>query len=168
MREVACMLSIPVPDRILQVALAFSRAKTVLTAVELGVFAALAGGPLTLEELRSKLGLHERAASHFFDALVAMEMLECDSSGRYLNPADCNLFLDPAKPTYIGGMLELSSTRIYPLWCGLSDLLKTGRPQNEEREGTDFWQSLAKDPDQLRGFMSAMTGVTTGDAMLIG
>jgi precorrin-6B methylase 2 len=64
-------------------------------------------------------------------------------------------------------MFELASTRIFPLWCGLADLLKTGKPQNEEKDGVGLWQYLAKDLAQLKRFMSAMTGVTLGDAILI-
>jgi len=40
-------------------------AKTLLSAVELGVFSTLALGPADLPTLRQKLGLHQRAARDF-------------------------------------------------------------------------------------------------------
>lgn len=62
----------PTPEGIMQFGMAFWGSKTLLSAVELGVFTALAGQPLTGEALRKRLGLHPRSARDFFDALVAL------------------------------------------------------------------------------------------------
>src|SRR5690242_18159994 len=64
------------PDRILALGLGFWGSKTLLSAVELGLFTGLAEGPAGLDELRERLGLHERGARDFLDALVALGMLE--------------------------------------------------------------------------------------------
>ena len=47
------------PDAILQLGMGFWGAKTLLSAVELGVFTHLAQGPLDLAALTTKLGLHQ-------------------------------------------------------------------------------------------------------------
>jgi hypothetical protein len=60
------------PDRIVKLGLAFRGAKTLLSAAELGVFTALAEGPLDLDTLSKQVGIHERGARDFFDALVAL------------------------------------------------------------------------------------------------
>ena len=61
------------PDAIMQLGLAFWGSKTLLSAVELGVFSELAeAGALDGEALRERLGLHPRSATDFFDALVAL------------------------------------------------------------------------------------------------
>ena len=57
------------PEAILQLGLGFWASKTLLSAVELGVFTELAGGPLSGEELSGRLALHPRAWRDFFDAL---------------------------------------------------------------------------------------------------
>ena len=44
------------------------------------------------------------ARRDFFDALVALGMLERED-GRYANTPATELFLDRAKPSYVGGML---------------------------------------------------------------
>src|SRR5262249_25467881 len=93
------------PDAIMQLGFGFWASKTLLSAVELGVFDALAKGPLPLESLRQKLCLHERAARDFFDALTALGMLR-RAGDRYMNTPETDLFLDRAKPSYIGGILE--------------------------------------------------------------
>ena len=63
------------PDRIVELGTGFWGAKTLLSAVELGVFSALAKGPLDGETLRARLGIHPLSARDFFDALVALGKL---------------------------------------------------------------------------------------------
>ena len=64
------------PDRLLQLGMAFWASKTLLSAVELGVFTQLASGPRDAAELSEALGLHPRAALDFLDALVALNLLD--------------------------------------------------------------------------------------------
>ncbi len=59
----------PTPDRILQLGMGFWGAKTLLSAVELGLFTELAGHPLDAQAVQEGLGLHSRSARDFFDAL---------------------------------------------------------------------------------------------------
>ncbi len=100
------------PDSIMQLGFAFWGSKTLLSAVELRLFGTLAdAGPLKAEELREQLGLHPRSARDFFDALVALGMLQRDDDGRYSNTPATDLFLDPAKASYIGGVLEMMNAR---------------------------------------------------------
>ena len=60
------------PDAILQLGLGFWGSKTLLSAVELGVFTELAERPADGRRLRERLGLHPRGARDFLDALVAL------------------------------------------------------------------------------------------------
>lgn len=92
-------------DRIIQTATGFWASKVLLSAVELGVFGALAAAPLDATELRRRLRLHERAARDFFDALVAQGFLRRDSAGRYSNSPETVHFLDPAQSDYVGGLI---------------------------------------------------------------
>jgi hypothetical protein len=103
----------PSPDRILEIGLGFWGAKTLLSAVEIGLFTELANGPLDAETLRTRLGLHQRSARDCLDALVALGMLGRHGD-RYANTPETALFLDQAKPAYIGGFLEMVNTRLYP------------------------------------------------------
>jgi O-methyltransferase domain/Dimerisation domain len=155
------------PEEILQLGLAFWGSKTLLSAVELGVFSELSGGPLAREELAVRLGLHPRGARDFLDALVALGMLEREDD-RYANTAATDLFLDKAKPSFLGGLLEMANARLYPFWGHLTEALQTGEPQNESRTGGDFFRELYADPDRLRQFLHAMTGLSAGAAMGIG
>jgi precorrin-6B methylase 2 len=154
------------PAAILQLGMGFMGSRTLLAAVELGVFTELAGGALDAETLRERLGLHARSARDFFDALVALGMLARDG-GRYANTREAATFLDRGKPSYIGAILEMSAARLYPFWGSLTEGLRTGRPQNEAKTGGDFFPVLYSDPARLRQFLQAMTGITLGSARAI-
>ena len=148
------------PGKILETGLAFWPAKTLLSAVELGVFTELAKKPDTVQPLAERLGIHERGARDFFDTLVSLGFLQRDEAGVYSNAADTDAFLDKDKPSYIGGMLEMANSRLYPYWGKLTDALQTGKPQNEAARNPDFFAELYADPASLQEFLSAMTGVS--------
>jgi precorrin-6B methylase 2 len=158
----------PTPAAIMQLGMGFWGSKTLLSAVELGVFTELAaGGPSNVEVLRERLGLHERSARDFLDALVSLRMLARDEDGCYANTAATDLFLDRAKPSYVGGMLEMANARLYGFWGSLTEGLRTGTPQNEAKSGGDFFAALYADPERLRQFARAMTGVSAGAARAV-
>lgn len=154
------------PDRIMQLGVGFWGSKTLLSAIELGLFTVLAKGPLDAKALTKRLGLHPRSARDFFDALVALGMLT-RTGERYANTRETALFLDRTKPSYVGGMLEMSNARLYRFWGSLTEALQTGRPQNEAKTGEDFFGALYADPQRLEGFLKAMTGLSQGTARAI-
>ncbi|MGA7810778.1 MAG: methyltransferase, partial [Bradyrhizobium sp.] len=145
----------------------FWASKTLLSAVELGVFSTLAAAPADLPTLQRKLALHERSARDFLDALVALKLLEREN-GVYRNSADTDLFLDRAKSSYIGGVLEMANARLYGFWGSLTEALRTGKLQNESKGGgDDIFAALYAEPDRLRGFLAAMSGISAGTAHAI-
>jgi SAM-dependent methyltransferase len=154
------------PDRIMQLGTGFLGSKTLLSAVELGLFTELAKGPLDAEALTKRLQLHPRSARDFFDALVALGMLQ-RTGARYANTPETAKFLDRTKPSYVGGILEMSNARLYRFWGSLTEGLRTGRPQNEVKTGEDFFGTLYADPQRLEGFLKAMTGLSIGSARVI-
>ena len=155
------------PDNIVQLGLGFWASKTLLSAVELGLFTELARGPMSAEAIRERLGLHPRSLRDFLDALVALRLLERDAGGLYSNTPEADAFLDRAKPSYIGGMFEMANARLYDFWGSLTEGLRTGRPQNEVKNGGNFFEALYADPARLEGFLSAMTGLSLGAAQAI-
>jgi hypothetical protein len=89
-------------------------------------------------------------------------------NGIYGNTIETDLFLDRAKPSYIGGLLEMANARLYGFWGSLTEALRTGELQNESKGGgEDMFAALYADPERLRGFLSAMSGVSAGAAQAI-
>ena len=129
--------STPNPSAILQIGFGFWPARTLLTAVELGLFTVLAEGQLTGEQIEARLGFGSRATYDFLDANA---------------------------PAYIGGILEMAGARLYPFWGGLGEALRTGEPQNEVKHtGKSMFAELYADPARLEQFMRAMSGISAGN-----
>lgn len=151
----------------MQIGMGFWASKTLLSAVELGLFSALAGGDKTAAELAKVLELDDRAVPDFPDALVALGILDCDGQGAertYKNTPESALFLDRASPAYIGGMLEMANNRLYGFWDDLTEALRTGRPQNEiKQSGEPLFAKLYAEPERLEQFMNAMSGISLGN-----
>ena len=157
----------PTPARILEVGTAFWPSKVLLTAVEFGLFTRLGDGAMTGAELQEALGLHERGTYDFLDTLVALGFLVREGDGpdgRYRNTTETALFLDKAKPSYVGGILEMFNARLFGYWNGLGEALRTGAPQNEIKDtGAPMFEALYKDPESLEGFLNAMAGISGGN-----
>jgi O-methyltransferase domain/Dimerisation domain len=149
----------PSADGIMQLGFGFRGAKALLSAVELDLFTELAVAPGDAETLRQRLGLDERGARDFFDALVALGMLE-RQHGIYRNTPETDFYLDRKKPSYIGGIFRLASARLYQNYGLLTEALRTGRPQNEVANGEDLFGKLYSDPESAAEFAQAMTGLS--------
>ena len=161
------MSDLPSPAKILETGFAFWGSKTLLSAIEMGLFTELAHGPEKFERLRDRLGLHPRSARDFLDTLVALGFLKRDGD-TYANTPDTDLFLDRKKPSYMGGMLEMANHRLYGFWGHLTEGLRTGKPQNEIKTGLPgLFDSLYADPALLKQFLKAMTGLSRGANLAI-
>jgi O-methyltransferase domain/Dimerisation domain len=157
----------PTIDAIMQVGLGFWASKTLLSAIEMEVFTELAGRGEDLNTLQGRLGLHARSARDFLDALVALGFLQ-RVNGKYSNTPSTDKFLDRRKPSYVGGILEMANRRLYPFWGNLTAALRTGELQNEAKGGgPNPFSALYADPGNLKGFLKAMTGISTGANRLI-
>jgi hypothetical protein len=146
----------PSPERILEIGYAFRKSKVLLSAVELGVFTALADGPLDRDALIARLAIHERGARDFLDALVALDLLERDGDGRYANRPDCDAYLDRRKPVYVGGQLEHVNARLYGSWGRLTQALRTGAAQSELL-GAGGYAALYAEEHAFAAFLKSMT-----------
>ena len=119
-------MSQPDPGRIMQIAMGFWPAKTLLSAVELRLFTHLSDGGLSGEAIRERLGLHPRGVADFLDGLVSLQMLERHDDGAepiYTNTPETAQLLDANRPGYIGGFLEMANARLYPFWGDLTEAL---------------------------------------------
>ncbi|MCC6882768.1 MAG: methyltransferase [Verrucomicrobiales bacterium] len=155
------------PERILQTGLGFWASKALLSAVEIELFTELAKHPEDLATLSGRLGLHPRGARDFLDALVSLGFLQRDEAGVYANTPETGVFLDKRKSSYIGGILEMANSRLYPFWGALTAALRTGEQQNEARAGDDMFAKLYADPAKLKEFLRAMSGVSHGANLAI-
>lgn len=152
---------------LLQMGLGFWSAKALLTAVELGVFGVLAQSPHSAPELSAALELNGRGVRDFLDVLTSLGLLVRDGE-RYANAPRAATHLVPGLPGYIGGALEMSNARLYPVWAKLSEALRSGEPQNEaKQEEAQYYHQMQREQERLRSFLRGMTGLSMAAALAI-
>jgi 3-hydroxy-5-methyl-1-naphthoate 3-O-methyltransferase len=129
----------PPPIELLNMATAYQRAKTLFALVEMGIPTLLAHHPLSLEEAARTLGLHRVAADRFFNACVALCLLERNGDEIRNTPLLAQ-FLVKGEQTYLGDFILKYDQVSYPLWNDLVQKLKSWRPgatDNETPEEAD-------------------------------
>jgi hypothetical protein len=57
----------------------------------------------------------------------------------------------------------MANARLYGFRGSLTEALRTGKLQSEGNRG-DFFAALYAEPDRLRGFLAAMSGISVGAA----
>jgi precorrin-6B methylase 2 len=149
----------PSPRSILDIGCGYRASKVLLSAIELDVFTILSEQPLDATALAERIGIQDRGARDFFDALVALGLLTRDDEGRYAATLETGFYLDRRKSTYIGSMFEQYNASEYGLWGSLTQALRTGPPQTGIT-ATQHFASLYADPERFRRFVKSMTGGT--------
>jgi hypothetical protein len=154
------------PDRLVDIACGYRAAKVLLSAIELDLFTVLAERSLNAEALTKSLDLHPRGALDFFDALVALELLDRGGDGRYSNTPLTAAYLDRRSADFIGGMFDQLNTREYAMWDTLGSALRTGKPRTGI-DAAEHFTTLYRDPPRFKTFVSAMTAGSLSAAKLI-
>jgi hypothetical protein len=162
------------PAAIMQIGTGFWASKILLSAVKFQLFTHLAKqGNMTAREIKSLLNLNctDRHLYDFLDTLTCFGFLKRDGlleTASYSNGLDTETFLDKAKPSYIGGILEMMNHRLYSFWANLETGLQTGHAQNEIKNGDEsLFETLYKSPDLLEEFINAMSGIQIGNFMAL-
>lgn len=159
----------PSPAAILQIGTGFWASKVLLTAVKFEVFTLLAKhSNQSAKELKSLMDLKctDRNAYDFLDCLSGLGFLKREGlleTARYSNTDETSIFLDKAKPSYIGGLLEMQNGQGWKVWANLDKGLKSGLIQHEiQNNGDNIFDVLYKDPELFKNFVDGMTGVQMG------
>ncbi len=130
------------PAPIFKIATGFMAAKHLFAANELGLFAALADSPATLEALAARCGLTPRATRISADAMVALGFLERDGDA-YRNSPVAATFLSGRTPADLRPLLRFWDKVSYPAWESFVSTLSTG-PSRDLKDVSGETQELAQ------------------------
>jgi len=136
------------PGRIMELATAYWEARCLHAANGLGVFAALADGPLSAEALAARLGAAPRPLALLLRACVGLGLLE-RAGDRFRNAPASQRFLVPGSDGYLGDALRYAADMWEP-WGRLDDGVVTGRPPLAAAAYT------GGDPARTRNFVYGM------------
>ena len=161
----------PSPAGIMQIGTGFWASKILLSAIKFQLFTKLAEQKkMSGKDIKASLNLNctDRHVYDFLDALTAFGFLNREgilTTAVYSNSLNTDTFLDKNKPSYIGGILEMMNNRLYKFWGSLEEALISGLPQSEAKEAQDFFGLIYQDPNKLREFINAMSGIQMGSFM---
>lgn len=117
----------PDSSPIMALSTAYWDAQVLLTANRIGVFGALADGPLETAAICSRLNTRPRPTGLFLKACVALGLLRETEAG-FANSEQSDAYLVPDKPTYLGDAIRYSDN-LYQTWGSLEQALREDRPQ---------------------------------------
>lgn len=96
-------------------------------AVELGVFEALGGGPLTAAEIARRAKANERGTTLLLEALAALGYVK-KKDGRYGNTPMTAKWLLRASPTSLAGGIPFLESMVFERWAHLGESIRRGKP----------------------------------------
>jgi hypothetical protein len=117
------------PEPVFRVASGFMAAKHLFAAAELGVFAGLGDGPLTLGELAARLDLSPRTTRISADAMVALGFVERDGDA-YRNGRVAAGYLSGRGPADLRPFLRFWDRISYPNWARLRKRCAPAAPRS--------------------------------------
>lgn len=166
--------NLPNPDNIMKIGSGFWASKILLSAVKFEIFTVLAEKKvMSAQEIKHEFGFKcsIRHVYDYLDTLTALGLLDREGlleTAKYSNNKDTDVFLDKNKPSYIGGILNMLNNRLYGFWGNLENALLTGTPQNEVKSGEDPFEAIYSDPNRLKEFIDAMSGIQMGNFVAFG
>jgi methyltransferase family protein len=128
---------------VLEHAMAFRRSAVLLSAYELGIFAELAGGPRTADQLTCTLGLRGDTVVDLLAALTHLDLVEPVGSGCRLT-VEAGLYLDPRRSTYVGPWLDMAGHAMREM-AHLSAQLRAGDAKSKTQSSLAdrMWADIA-------------------------
>jgi acetylserotonin N-methyltransferase len=149
----------PNPSVVLDLLIGFRRSKTLFAAVSLGVFDALAQGPLPLENLAGSLGTSRDGLERLLDACTGLGLLEWDGQA-YANSAAAAEYLTTTSPRRLTGYIHYSNQVGWKLWEHLEDAVREGTHRWQQAYGWDgpIFSHFFKTDQARREFLMGMHG----------
>ncbi|MGH8963662.1 MAG: methyltransferase [Jatrophihabitantaceae bacterium] len=132
----------PSPEPIVRVATGFMAAKQLFASSELGLFAALADGPLPLPALAARAGVPPRPCRILADAMVGLGVLDRVDDAYRNGPAAAAYLAGASGGLDLRPYLAFWDGVSYPHWLHFADSMRTDTPQqldiSGERQGLFF------------------------------
>ena len=133
------------PERIMQICWGFAPPLIIESAIRYRLFDVVDTAPKDLAEICKETGTNVRATRAVADALVGLNLLTKDKSGRYSTTPESSVFLVSSKPSFTGGIFRHVSNQLVPPFLRLPEIMHAGSPAdavNKEALGTEFFKDL--------------------------
>jgi acetylserotonin N-methyltransferase len=152
-------VGVPEATVVLDLLVGFRKSKVMFAAVTLGVFDALAAGPMSLDSLSDQLHANRDALERLLDACVGLDLL-CRNGGDYANTPIASTYLTKASPGRLTGYINYSNDAMWKLWSNLEDAIREGTHRWKQTYGWDgpIFSHLFSDARAKYEFLMGMHG----------
>jgi hypothetical protein len=148
---------VPAPISVMEMVVDGWAAQAITAAADLGIADALAGGPLSADDLAAAVGADADALRRLLRALIARGIFRQRRDGRYdLTPLADTLRRD-AEVSVAGWARWLGSPQHREHWSHFTDAIRTGRAVIPELRGKPTFEYLADEQELGEIFNQAMT-----------
>lgn len=137
-------------------------ARIVQSAVELGVFDALATSTLHARSVAADLKLEPRAAELLLNALTSLQLLEKRSEAFSLTEIS-KRYLVSSSPHYLGDMIRFDAS-LWRCWENLPDAIRSGKPARSP----DMYQDDAKETEIFINAMDSLVKARGDTDVIVG
>ena len=132
-------------ESIQQIARGYSRARILLTGVELDIFTVLADKPLSATQIVDSLKSDIRATTILLDALTAMELLVKKDELYGAAPEIIPLLRSDSEESILPGLMH--TAHLWKTWSQLTDIVQEGGPASRSATDSD---------ERMKAFIGAM------------
>jgi hypothetical protein len=152
--------------QLMGIAFAFVQSQALLSGCELGVFEALADGPMSSDELAKRIQIRPVACRRLLMTLASINLVEHDQ-GKFRNTA-LGQFCSSRATVNLSSVSKVNP--FYHMFENLTDALREYGPQWQQALGTtaeNAFASLYADPVRLREFADLMNAFSVPQGQLI-
>ncbi|MBV8804349.1 MAG: hypothetical protein JO042_04865 [Sinobacteraceae bacterium] len=148
-------------DAMLERIAAYWQSQLVFVAAKLGIADALVDGPLTVEEIATRVGAHSPYLKRVLRALASLGIFAADPHGRYhLNRLSQTLRSDHPE-SLRNFALMLVDDYNWSAWAALEHAVRTGNSAFEHVHGAPAFPWMQKHPDKEKMFSASMASLST-------
>ncbi|MEM7250046.1 MAG: methyltransferase [Pseudomonadota bacterium] len=138
-------------ERLTDLALAYKKSRTLVTALELGIFSKIADGHDTVDALALALELDPERVDRLVTVCKAIELVR-EVNGKLENFNDVSRYLVQGSRSFFGDYLHYIAERDYVAWTELTEnLTSVPSPQPDDRT----YLAVMDDPKYAREFTEA-------------
>ncbi len=150
----------PAPASMMEMIIATWVSQAITVAAELGVADALAGGPLTIDELSAKVGADSDALGRLLRALIGRGVFRHRRDGRYELNSLARTLCSDAEVSMTWAAQFYGSREQRERWTLLADSIRTGQSVVPALHGKESFDYFAEDPRHADLFNRTMASIS--------
>ena len=151
---------VPPPAALLEMITDAWASQAITAAADLGIADALAGGPLSAEELATAVNANADTVSRLLRALISRGIFRRSRDGRYELNSLADALRSDAETSVAGMARFVGSPQHREHWSHLTDAIRTGQAVVPALRGKSAFEYLADEPELAKIFNDAMTSVS--------